>query len=157
MVPSSIVIDASGVITGAGPSPLVGIPALFTIGAASASQSTPQVIPLQPAVNQSLSINLSGQSVVLNLYFKEIQVPVAAGIATDPPVYEPVNPLFADVYSGNRLVIGGVLCQDRNRIVRDAYLGFKGDLAFVDTQGIDDPLVGGLGTRWLLTYWSALQ
>ena len=50
------------------------------------------------------------------------------------------------------LIIGGVVAQNRNRIVRSAYLGFVGDFEFVDTQGTDDPIWNGLGTRWLLYY-----
>ena len=40
----------------------------------------------------------------------------------------------------------------RNRIVRDTYLGFLGDLAFFDLQGEDDPYYTGLGDRWVLGY-----
>lgn len=39
-----------------------------------------------------------------------------------------------------------------NLIVRSAYLGFIGDLAFIDTQGTSDPIYAGLGTRFQLVY-----
>jgi len=37
-------------------------------------------------------------------------------------------------------------------LVNDVYLGFSGDLEFVDTQGTDDPTFDGLGTRYQLVY-----
>ena len=49
-------------------------------------------------------------------------------------------------------MIGGVICQHTNLIVRNAYFGFIGDLAFLDQQGADDPVWTGLGTRWVLGY-----
>lgn len=48
--------------------------------------------------------------------------------------------------------MAGVLCRNRVYLVREAYLGFRGDLAFVDTAGNDDPQYAGLGTRWPLLY-----
>ena len=60
--------------------------------------------------------------------------------------------LFLDLYVAGNLVIAGALCQDRNPVVRSVYLGFAGDLAFIDTQGTDDPSYTGLGSRWVLAY-----
>jgi hypothetical protein len=60
--------------------------------------------------------------------------------------------LFMDVYLSGALIVGGQICQDKNRIIRDAYLGFVGDLIVRDTQGSSDPDWSGLGTRYLLTY-----
>ena len=51
-------------------------------------------------------------------------------------------------------MIGGVIAGNLNVIVRSAYLGFVGDLAFIDTQGSDDPVYTGLGARWILTYFA---
>jgi hypothetical protein len=53
---------------------------------------------------------------------------------------------------GGNLVIAGVLCRNLVYLVREAYLGFAGDLAFVDTAGSDDPQYTGLGSRWQLLY-----
>lgn len=72
--------------------------------------------------------------------------------ATTLVIRQMVTGLFMDVYVSDALVIGGVACRDRNRIVRDAYLGFAGDLAWVDTQGLLDPYYTGLGARWVLVY-----
>jgi hypothetical protein len=48
--------------------------------------------------------------------------------------------------------VQGVICQNWNRIIRSAYLGFVGDFAFWDTQGSNDPTFGGFGSRFLLFY-----
>ena len=60
--------------------------------------------------------------------------------------------LFLDLYVGGDLIVAGATCQDRNRLVRSAYLGFSGDLMFMDTLGTEDPTWDGLGSRFLLTY-----
>ena len=91
------------------------------------------VVPIQPIPNQTLQVNLGGQACVLNVYQK------TAG-------------LFMDVYVGGTLIIAGVLCENLNRIVRSLYLGFVGDLTFIDNQGSNDPDYTGLGTRFSLAY-----
>jgi hypothetical protein len=91
------------------------------------------IIPLQAIPNQTLTVTLSDQVTQLN-------------------VYQTYNGLFIDVLVENVLIIGGVICENQNRIVRSDYLGFSGDLAFIDTQGSDDPIYTGLGTRFFLTY-----
>ena len=92
-----------------------------------------QTIPLQSVASQTLTTQLSGQTTQINVYQKG-------------------TGLFVDVYVDNSLIIGGVIAQNLNRIVRYAYLGFQGDLAFNDTQGSDDPVYTGLGSRWQLLY-----
>jgi hypothetical protein len=91
------------------------------------------MVPLASVPNQTTAITLGGQSTRLFIYQRSIG-------------------LLVDVAVNDALVIGGVLAHDRCRIVRDAYLGFSGDLAFVDQQSYDDPDYTGLGTRWLL-FW----
>lgn len=63
--------------------------------------------------------------------------------------------LFINLYVNDALIIGGVICQNRNRIVRSAYLGFIGDLAFIDNMGASDPEYAGLGSRYELAYLTA--
>ena len=94
-----------------------------------------QVIPVQAQASQIVNAQLSGQNCQLRIYQKS-------------------TGMFMDVYVGTSLIIGGVICQNLNRIVRDVYLGFVGDLAFSDTQGMDDPTYDGLGTRFLLIYYT---
>lgn len=92
-----------------------------------------QEVPTQALPNQSLQVQLGSQACTLN-------------------VYQLAYGLFMDVYVNGVLIIGGVVCQDVNRIVRDLYLGFVGDFMWVDTQGSDDPAYTGLGTRFRLMY-----
>jgi hypothetical protein len=109
-----------------------------------------QIVPLQAVPSQAVSITLGGQYCQLN-------------------VYQTAFGLFMDVYSSNTLVIGGVLCENLNLIVRSEYLGFIGDFGFIDTQsslGTDpvdsktyvigtNPVYTGLGAQYQLAYLSA--
>ena len=95
-----------------------------------------QQIPLQAVPNQSLNPSIGGQAVQLNLYQKS-------------------TGLFMDVLVDNVPIVSGTICENLNRIVRDAYLGFVGDFVFLDTQGSSDPTYQGLGTRFLLFYLTA--
>lgn len=91
------------------------------------------VIPLNAVPAQRVSVTLALQPCSIKLYQK-------------------TTGLFIDLSVNDTLIIGGVICEDRNRIVRDSYLGFIGDLEFIDTQGLADPDYTGLGSRFLLVY-----
>lgn len=71
-------------------------------------------------------------------------------------IYQVRYGMFMDVNVNGVLEIGGVVCQNRNRIIRSAYLnanvGFSGDFVFFDTAGDSDPTYDGLGTRFQLFY-----
>lgn len=95
-----------------------------------------QIIPLAAVPNQTLLVNLDGQNSQINVYTTNFG-------------------LFIDLYVNNILIIGGVICQNLNRIVRSAYLGFVGDLCFIDNQGSGDPVYTGLGSRYSLAYLEA--
>lgn len=90
-------------------------------------------IPVNPVPAQQLNVTLNGQNCTIKVYQKS-------------------TGMFLDLYVSNALIIGGVICQSANRIVRSSYLGFLGDLAFFDTQGDEDPIYTGLGSRWVLNY-----
>lgn len=92
------------------------------------------IVPLQPVPNQTLQCQLGGQACVLN-------------------VYQTAFALFVNLWVGNRLVQAGVIALNQVRIVRSSYLGFSGDLAFVDQQGDEDPVYTGLGGRFQLLYF----
>ena len=94
------------------------------------------IIPVTDTYAQTFNVNLGGQDVTLNLYQKP------AG-------------LFIDVTVSGVLIIGGVICRNTTRIVRDLYLGFVGDLMWLDNQGADDPVSPGLGSRYSLVYLEA--
>lgn len=67
-------------------------------------------------------------------------------------VYQKRTGLYVDLQLAGTPVVTGVIAQNGNRLVRDAYLGFLGDLAFYDTQGDSDPVYTGLTDRWFLAY-----
>lgn len=92
-----------------------------------------QVVPISATPSQTVSVSLGGQACSLKISQKSTGV-------------------FMDVYVNEVLIIGGVICENKNRIVHSLYLGFIGDLAFFDTQGTDDPDYTGMGTRWILIY-----
>lgn len=90
-------------------------------------------IPLQAVASQTLSVQLAGQNCTINAYQKSVG-------------------LFLDLLVDDAPVVTAVLCHDRVRLVRDAYLGFVGDLVFTDTLGTSDPVHAGLGTQFQLVY-----
>jgi hypothetical protein len=94
------------------------------------------IIPLQPVPNQALRVQLAQQDCQVNVYTK-------------------IGSVFVDLYLNNVLLIGGVIAQNLNPIVRSVYLGFSGDLAFIDNEGSDDPIYTGLGSRFSLAYVTA--
>lgn len=93
-----------------------------------------QIIPVTDTPNQTLNVMLNGQACFIRLYQTN-------GYG-----------MYCDLYVDNVLIIGGVICQNLNRIVRDTYLGFIGDLSWNDTQGTSDPSYPGLGTRYQFMY-----
>jgi hypothetical protein len=95
-----------------------------------------KIVPLQAVANQTLTIQLDNQNTQLNIRQTDFG-------------------MFMDVLVNNNSIIMGVLCQNMNRIVRDLYLGFSGDLLFFDNQGDTDPYYTGLGDRYVLLYVSS--
>lgn len=94
------------------------------------------VVPLQPTPSQVVTVSLAGQACRISVYQRR-------------------TGLYVDLYVSDAPIITGVLAQNANRIVRDAYRGFMGDLAFFDTLGEQDPTSDGLGGRFTLTYLEA--
>jgi hypothetical protein len=84
------------------------------------------IIPLQPTPSQVVSVELNNQSCQINIYQK-------------------LTGLYCDLFVDNALIIGGVICQNLNSIVRDSYFGFIGDFCFLDNHGDTDPYYTGLG------------
>ena len=108
------------------------------------------VIPVQAVPSQTFSVTLAGQSCQINVYQKTWYT-----VGPDEGQFLPHYAVYLDLYLNNALLIGGVICRNGVRIVRDAYFGFVGDLAFFDTQGSDDPVASGLGARFQLLYLEA--
>lgn len=92
------------------------------------------LVPTNAVPSQTLTIQLANQNVQLNIY------------------QEPYG-MFMDVLVNNSLIIGGVLCKNLVRIVRNAYLNFIGDFVWYDvTEQNLDPTYDGVGSRYLLVY-----
>jgi hypothetical protein len=99
-----------------------------------------QTVPLQSVPAQTIKTTLDSQTVELDIYTRRYG-------------------MFMDIYVNGVLEIGGVICQNLNRIIRSAYLnrnvGFAGDFVWNDSQGSTDPVFTGLGSRYQLFYLSA--
>lgn len=95
-----------------------------------------QIVPLQATPSQTLTVTLANQVCTID-------------------VYQTLYGLFMDLYVNNSLIVGGVICQNLNRIVRSLYLGFSGDFVFNDTTGTTDPVYTGLGAQYQLKYLAA--
>jgi hypothetical protein len=106
------------------------------------------LVPIQDTPTQQVRVTVGAQPCLLNLY----QLDNSTVAANDTTEVLPLQVLYMDVYVGTTLIIGGVACQNLNRIVRDLYLGFIGDFVFNDTQGSSDPVSPGLGSRYQLIY-----
>lgn len=93
-----------------------------------------QIVPAQAIPNQGLQVTLGGQSVALS-------------------IYQTNYGLYMNIISNGSPVVYGVLCENVNRIVRDSYLGFTGDMIWYDTTGGGaDPIYTGIGTQFILIY-----
>lgn len=92
-----------------------------------------QIIPLTNQPNQSFSITLNGQDCSINLYQKS-------------------TGLFCDLFLGTTQILQTQICLDRVYLVRYNYLGFSGNIAFIDTQGDTVPYYTGFNTRYLMAY-----
>jgi hypothetical protein len=95
-----------------------------------------QIIPLAAVPNQSFNVQLGTQNCTIAVYQNDYG-------------------LFLDLLVNGVPTATGALCLNLNRIVRSLYLGFIGDLTFMDNQGNQDPNYLGLGTRFSLAYLEA--
>lgn len=98
------------------------------------------IVPVQAVPNQTFSILLAGQQCQITLLTK-------------------FYGLFFTLSVNNTLVRSNVKCQDRNPLLRYPYIddeaNFAGDFFFLDTQGTDDPVYTGIGSRFLFEYIEA--
>ncbi len=93
-----------------------------------------EVVPLKPVPAQEVNVTLGDQVCTVK-------------------ICEKYYGLFLDLSIEDTPILNGIICQNRNRIVRDKYRGFLGDLVFIDTQGSSDPDdYTGIGSRYLLLY-----
>lgn len=94
------------------------------------------LVPVQALASQVLQVNLNGQVCTLAVYAKGING----------------SKLYMDLSVNGVTILSCAICQNRVLMVRLKYLGFVGDLAWVDMQGSNDPVWNGLGTRYQLIY-----
>ena len=92
-----------------------------------------QQIALQPVPSQQLQVVLGGQNCQIAVYTRS-------------------TGLFVDVNVNGVDVSTAIIAQNGNTLVPTSYLGFVGNLAFLDTQGTSDPTYDGLGSRYQLVY-----
>lgn len=96
---------------------------------------TIQIIPITNVPYQTFTIQLNNQNCAIS-------------------IYQLTTGLFFDLAVDNNSIVNAMICLNLVGLIREAYLGFNGQLAFVDTQGTNDPEYSGLGTRYQLVYQS---
>jgi hypothetical protein len=92
-----------------------------------------QVIPIIAAPTQTLRATLGGQDCAIT-------------------IRQLTTGLFFYLSVSGTNIVAAMICLDRVGLVRNPYLGFVGQLMFVDTAGFSDPYYSGLGDRYILTY-----
>lgn len=65
--------------------------------------------------------------------------------------------MFMDFTLNGTLIAAGLPCLYANKMIRYEYLGFSGDLVFLDLEGESDPSYDGLGKRFLLCYMTEAE
>lgn len=90
-------------------------------------------IPLQPAASQSLTCPIAG--LYCHIWLRQL-----------------FTGLYMDLTAGTTPLLLGILCQNDTDLIRNPASPLPGKLYFTDTQGRDDPVFSGLGSRFLLHY-----
>lgn len=109
-----------------------------------------QIIPLDAKPAQTKQFVVAGQNCALSVYSLDGYDYADATLQTSKP-YIAID--FA--YNGIQMT-NTQNCLNQTRLLKNRqYLGFVGDLMFIDTQGADAPEWEGLGSRWLLLYLEA--
>jgi hypothetical protein len=92
-----------------------------------------QIIPLAAIPSQVVRIILADQNCEINVYQKSTGV-------------------FLDLTVNGTQIRSAAACLNQVKLVRHKYLGFIGDLIFIDSLGSTDPVHTGLGDRYQLAY-----
>ncbi|MGK0705117.1 phage baseplate plug family protein [Yokenella regensburgei] len=92
-----------------------------------------RTISLEPKKSQAISIELASQQCLIRLVQRE-------------------SFIYMDLTLNGVAILQGVPCLYGNKMIRYKYLGFAGDLVFLDSQGEEDPHYDGLGGRFQLFY-----
>ncbi len=95
------------------------------------------LIPVQPIPQQTLTVNVAGQSAQIALR-------------------QNGSNIYLDLIADSVSIVNSRICRDRQRLLLNAaYHGFEGDFTFIDSQGTDNPFYTGLGLRYNLYYIGA--
>lgn len=95
-------------------------------------------ISLEPVKEQTVNVSLNQQQCSIRLVQRE-------------------SAIYMDLSVNDVPLIQGVPCLYANKMVRYSYLGFSGDLIFLDSQGTSDPSYEGLGGRFKLFYMTEAE
>jgi len=95
-----------------------------------------QSIPLAAIPSQTVKAVLGGQNCQISVWQKS-------------------QGLFVDVISNDVAIVSGVVARYADFLICREYLGFLGNMLFIDNQGADDPVYTGLGSRFELVYLTA--
>ncbi len=87
-----------------------------------------RTVSLVPQKSQSVSVNLAGQQCTIRLIQRE-------------------SFMYMDLTVNGNPIMQGVPCLYGNRMVRYSYLGFVGDLVFLDNVGQKRPVLGRAGKQ----------
>lgn len=131
-------------------------------GSTTGDGATNAPAPPQPGTN-AIPPSIIASSIQSGKAISIVQIPLSAApsqiVATllgtqqcRIAVYQKRTGLFLDLFVNDKAVALGILCRDRVWLIRDAYFGFTGDLAFIDTQGVADPDYTGLAGRYQLVW-----
>lgn len=90
-------------------------------------------IPIIDEPSQKLTLRLGDQAVDIALTMR-------------------LGNLYADVRTNGKDVINNRICLNRTPIIKEVFRPFVGELYFEDLQGDENPVYGGLGSRFLLRW-----
>ena len=92
-----------------------------------------QLVPLVNIPAQEISLVLNNQDCTIAVYMRGTH-------------------LYADLIVNDQQIVSGMLCHTGQPVVAYEYMDFSGNLYWVDTQGQEDPVYEGIGTRFYLVY-----
>lgn len=106
-----------------------------------------QEIPISPLPSQTLQGVFGGQNCQIALYTRDGYSMGDATFST------PGSILLFDLTVNGVVITTAALCLNIKRLlINRQYMGVIGDFMFVDTQGENDPVYTGLGSRYQLLY-----
>ena len=96
-----------------------------------------QGIPIASVSNQTLFTTLDAQNCQIN-------------------IRQRITGVYLDLYVSGERLVSAAYGRNMTPMVVDAYLGFVGDLMWIDTLGLNqDPIWTGLGSQFVLVYLEA--